>query len=190
MLFVDNQRVDETARHADIARVERTGWNDLANDGDRSSPGRFGGLGQGAVVPQSGLVPHGQVSVLVGFPGVDQGDVHRNGLVEQPRFARDLGMLDQRFGGLGVQPAAFEPWIHECVQARVRVPAGAARCGAMKQLHHHPRRQAVGGETVLGGELCHRWCHRPVTADHAPVQAGQCHLLQALVLLVSHPKRV
>ena len=60
----------------------------------------------------------------------------------------------------------------------------------MKQLHHYAGRQAIGGKSVLGGELSHLGRHRPVAADHASVHCGVGRLLQALRLLVSHTERV
>ena len=59
VVFVDDQCIDETARNADIARVERASWNDSADGRNRRPAGCFGGLGEGAIVPEPGLLTHG-----------------------------------------------------------------------------------------------------------------------------------
>ena len=45
VVFVHDQHVDETARNADIARVERACGHDSADDGNRSPARSSGGLG-------------------------------------------------------------------------------------------------------------------------------------------------
>ena len=80
-----------------------------------------GGHGHRQHLALDGLALHRQVAILVGGRPADDGDVDREGVVEQPLAAAQGDHLDEVLGRARVLLAAGLTWVHVRAEARPAV---------------------------------------------------------------------
>ena len=114
------------------------------------------GHGGGGGVELQRLALHGGVAARVGGGGAQEGDVDREGAVEQPLLAVDLEEADDVLGGALVDAAALAGGIDEGAQADLGQHARLGTGDLAVELGDDAERQVVGLDAVLDrhpGEL-------------------------------------
>ena len=181
----DHDAVDERAGDQHALRGQRAGDGDALDLDDDDAVGVVRGHGGGGGVELQRLALHGGVAARVGGGGAQEGDVDREGAVEQPLLAVDLEEADDVLGGAFVDAAALLAGVDEGAQADLGQHAGLGAGDLAVELGDDAERQVVGLDAVLDrhpGELRHQ---RPVAADAALDQAVMGEAVEAAVAAIA-----
>ena len=184
-LLRQHHRIDQHARHLDLARVQRAALGNALDLRDHHAARVARRHGNRQRLQRQRLAFHGQVAVGVGGGGADDADLDRKGLVEQAFLVADLQQLHQIVGGARVQLAAAVARVDKGVQPHARERAGLAGGDVAEQMADHALRQVPGLDQVVDRELLHRGHQTPVAADHAFQQAGVAKVVQPARLAVA-----
>src|SRR4029077_20605702 len=114
-----------------------------------------------------------------------QGDVDREGLVEEIFLVADDDQLDQILGRLFVEFASPEARVREGPESDTRQMAGLAHGDVAVQVRHRPERNVVALDLISGHELVKGGHCRPVTSDKAFDETRLGEALRSTLLSVA-----
>ena len=181
----DHDAVDQRPGDEDALRGERAGDGDALDLDDDDAVGVVRGHGGGGGVELQRLALHGGVAARVGGGGAQEGDVDREGAVEQPLLAVDLEEADDVFSGALIDAAALLARVDEGAQADLGEHARLGAGDFAVELGDDTERQVVGLDAVLDRHLGELRDERPVAADATLDQAVVGEAVEAPVAAVA-----
>ncbi len=105
--------VHQHARNLHLARIERAPFGDALHLDDHEAAAVVRGHGDRQRFQRQRFALHGDIAVGIGGGAAHDGDVDREGLVEQILLIPDAHQLDQILGGALIQLAAAKARIDE-----------------------------------------------------------------------------
>ena len=152
--FRDAHAVDEDAGDLDLARVERAAVGEALDLHDDEAAGVARGHGDGERLQRQRLALHRDVAVGVGGGAAHDGDVDREGLVEEVLLAVDLHQAHELVLARGVDAAAAVARIGEGAEPHAREMAGLAGGDVAVEVRDDALRQVVGLDAPETASAC------------------------------------
>ncbi len=181
----DHYAIDQYAGNPNLPRGQGMGVGDPFDLGDHDAATVAGRHGDRQGFQGECFALHGQVAFDVGGGRPDQGDIDREGFVEQIGFVAQADRFDPILDGAGIQPAAAMTGIDEGVQPDSGKVTGFAGGDVAKQMGDDALGQVPGFDAVLDGESLQGRNQAPVAADHSCDQAVVAEMVESATVAVA-----
>src|SRR5260221_3172615 len=181
LVRVDVDVVDERPRDLHVSHPQAAARRQLADLSDDDSAAVPGGHGHRQHLRLDRLALHRQVAVLVGGRAANDGEIHREGVEQEPLPAAEGDDLDEVLGRPGVLLAARLARIDVRSKADPRDEAGAPRGDLAHELRQHALGERIRFDLVRLDERPEARLVADVAPDRPSLESGQPELREAAI---------